>query len=67
MKQKFIWEQFMDKKCAQEKAYNMKTVKNISEILFCSDRQEFGHPKHQSSPNFGWLWGPGRIRKKTGF
>ena len=30
IKQKFIWEQFMDKKGAQEKAYNMKTAKHIS-------------------------------------
>ena len=38
MKQKFIWVQFMDKKCSQDKAYNMKMVKLNSEILFfCSD------------------------------
>ena len=38
IKQKFIWEQFTDKKCARENAYNMKTIKHISEILFHSDR-----------------------------
>ena len=67
MKQKFIWEQFMDKKFAQENVYNIKTVTLVAEILFCSDEQELGHTKNRSSPNFAWLWGLGRIRKKMVF